>query len=204
MPLRLPHSDIVSMFVTATNAGIAGLACALALRRVGHHVLVLERQDRNSVVRDAAFLSVAASDIVRSAGKAESGYHQISRKFCSTGVSKTRSSRRPWCRIRFSSRNVSAARMTDFCLSDWHSRRVRGLPWLASMESRRAEGNERCIHGTHGASVFAFFPYNEPDQFNAATSMPNCMISCMMPPHEQALRFATTPRLSRLTRRSAK
>ncbi|PIL22837.1 hypothetical protein GSI_15532 [Ganoderma sinense ZZ0214-1] len=30
------------------GGGIAGLACALALRRVGHHVLVLEREDRAS------------------------------------------------------------------------------------------------------------------------------------------------------------
>ncbi|KAI1794869.1 FAD/NAD(P)-binding domain-containing protein [Ganoderma leucocontextum] len=30
------------------GGGIAGLACALSLRRVGHHVLVLERTDRNS------------------------------------------------------------------------------------------------------------------------------------------------------------
>ncbi len=34
-----------------TPSGIAGLACALALRRVGHHVLVLERTDRSSAVR---------------------------------------------------------------------------------------------------------------------------------------------------------
>ncbi len=26
------------------------------------------------------------------------------------------------------------------------------------MESRRAEGDERCIHGTHGASPFCFLP----------------------------------------------
>ncbi|KAM5538702.1 hypothetical protein V8D89_007731 [Ganoderma adspersum] len=35
------------------GGGIAGLACALALRRVGHHVLVLEREDRSSARGDS-------------------------------------------------------------------------------------------------------------------------------------------------------
>ncbi|TFK82184.1 FAD/NAD-P-binding domain-containing protein [Polyporus arcularius HHB13444] len=44
-PLQTAHP--ISFLVI--GGGIAGLACALALRRVGHHVLVLERQDRDSV-----------------------------------------------------------------------------------------------------------------------------------------------------------
>ncbi|KAI0673721.1 FAD/NAD-P-binding domain-containing protein, partial [Trametes maxima] len=34
------------------GGGIAGLACAIALRRVGHHALVLERRDRQDVCSD--------------------------------------------------------------------------------------------------------------------------------------------------------
>ena len=38
--------------IRRTSTGIAGLACALALRRVGHHVQVLERTTREAAVRN--------------------------------------------------------------------------------------------------------------------------------------------------------
>ena len=53
MPLTLRSHGFArreeKLSVTATT-GIAGLACALALRRVGHNVIVLERGDRSSSV----------------------------------------------------------------------------------------------------------------------------------------------------------
>ncbi|KAI0667924.1 FAD/NAD-P-binding domain-containing protein [Trametes maxima] len=43
-PLQTPHP--INFLII--GGGIAGLACALALRRVGHHALVVERRDRKS------------------------------------------------------------------------------------------------------------------------------------------------------------
>ncbi|KAI0755259.1 FAD/NAD-P-binding domain-containing protein [Daedaleopsis nitida] len=43
---NLPLQTSLPISFLIVGGGIAGLACALALRRVGHHVLVLERTDR--------------------------------------------------------------------------------------------------------------------------------------------------------------
>ena len=59
--------------------GIAGLSTALALRRVGHHVLVLERNSKNLAVscdvatRDDLYLTTARS--LFSAAVVVSGCH---------------------------------------------------------------------------------------------------------------------------------
>ncbi|TFK86877.1 FAD/NAD-P-binding domain-containing protein [Polyporus arcularius HHB13444] len=45
---NLPLQTSFPISFLIIGGGIAGLACALALRRVGHHVLVLEKMDRNA------------------------------------------------------------------------------------------------------------------------------------------------------------
>jgi salicylate hydroxylase len=46
----LPKQTLLAIDVVVIGGSVAGLACAIALRRVGHRVLVLEKNDESEPV----------------------------------------------------------------------------------------------------------------------------------------------------------
>ena len=67
--------------------GIAGLACAIALRRVGHHAIVLERKERANVVSVLdSWTYQRILNILRSPRTVVFGYHPTVRRFYTTGA----------------------------------------------------------------------------------------------------------------------
>lgn len=72
------------------TTGIAGMACALALRRVGHRVMVLEKTDGRSgaAVRFVLRSCGMIFDVFHSEAMAAYDYHLTRQKFCTSGDSK--------------------------------------------------------------------------------------------------------------------